>query len=127
MKKIIGIALIAAFSIGCEKEVDLPLNNPFGTCCGLEKTEEVTFRDYGTCSGMWFERKCGDLLEVYNYHSTYPGFCGTQGLLQPGDKVQMTYQCYDDSELIQCEALCAFEAENRRKGIPIKTVERIQD
>ncbi len=127
MKKTIGVALIALMLMACEKEIDLPLKNPFDGCCEIAKTEEVTFHDNGMCSGMWFERSCGDLLEVYNYHEAYPGFCGTINFLQPGDKVMLTYQCYDDTDLVQCEALCAFEEENRRKGIPIKTVERIQD
>lgn len=39
----------------------------------------------------------------------------------------LTYQCYDDSELIQCEALSVFEQECFETGKRISTAEVVHD
>ena len=55
------------------------------------------------------------------------GFCGTPYMLQLGERVSLKYQCYDDSELVQCEALSVFEQECFEQGKRISTVEVVHD
>ncbi|MDC1212129.1 hypothetical protein N8Z73_01485 [bacterium] len=118
----IVLALSISF-ISCEKQfLDLP-----GKHGDRVTTGELTFRDMGMCSDMWFENDCGDIFEVYNYFPQDMGFCGTPYMLQPGERVSLTYQCYDDSELVQCEALSVFEQECFEKGKRIRTVEVVHD
>ena len=83
--------------------------------------------DMGMCSGMWFERDCGDILEVYNYFPSDMGFCWTPYILEPGERVSLTYKRFDDSELVQCQALSIFEQESVKKGKRIRTVEVVHD
>lgn len=77
MKNILIILACAIGFVSCEKQIiDLP-----GKYGGNVTTEEVTFRDMGMCSGLWFEKDCGDVLEVYNYFPEDMGFCGTPFIL----------------------------------------------
>lgn len=125
MKKTLLLLAVCAGLASCEKD-DI-LKRPFKNQCCDAKTEEVTFVDMGMCSGMWFEQDCGDVLEVYNFFPPDVGFCGTPYPLQPGERVRITYQCFDDSDLVQCEALCAQEEEYLKEGRKITTVEVIHE
>jgi len=125
MKKMIMFLTVSVLLASCEKD-DFP-TRPFKDNCCKMKTEEVTFADMGMCSGMWFERDCGGVFEVYNYFPEGVGFCGTPYPLQPGERVTINYKCYDDSDLIQCEALSAYEADCHEKGRKITTVEVVHE
>lgn len=119
MKNVIIALMVCTGFVSCEKQ---PIRD---FVKGEPKTEEVTFRDPGMCSGMFFERDCGDILEVYNYYPDDMGFCGTPYVLQPGERIELTYRCYDNTSLIQCEALSAYQQQCYEEDRNISTVEVI--
>ena len=85
--------------------------------CVLDETpkHQLVFRDPGMCGGVWFERIDGVILEVYGCDPAQLG-------LSIGDWVTLQYAPYDDSELIQCEAICEYEVRCRQRGRLIKVV-----
>gem|GEM_PF-5681037 len=79
--------------------------------------ESVTFMDAGLCGGAWFLRSDGTYLEVYDYplDREHPR-------LERGDEVSLSYEAYDTSKLIECEALGEFEAKLYESGATIEIV-----